>query len=152
MIARTLSDDPHDPVIGSKADRSLLDGLNSDRRHFFATNLLNESLYVSSAVSTMTGWTVALGMPGALVELPARRTLAAVTGGGTLAVGIALGIGWLLARTLMKRQVAERRLLQLEFSRRRANGPPPSWRAPPTASSRLTRTGGSPSSTSAPAH
>ena len=116
VIARTLSDDPHDPVIGSKADRSLLDGLNSDRRHFFATNLLNESLYVSSAVSTMTGWTVALGMPGALVELPARRTLAAVTGGGTLAVGMALGIGWLLARSLMKRQVAERRLLQLEIS------------------------------------
>ncbi len=116
LIARTLSDDPYDPGIGGEPDRTLLDGLRSGQSHFFATNSKNENLFVSSAVSTMTGWTVTLGMPGDLVELPAKRTLAAVTGGGTLAVAIALSIGWLLARTLMKRQTAERRLLQLELS------------------------------------
>jgi signal transduction histidine kinase/CheY-like chemotaxis protein len=116
LIARTLSDDPYDPGIGGEPDRTLLDGLHSGQSHFFATNSKNENLFVSSAVSTMTGWTVTLGMPGDLVELPAKRTLAAVTGGGALAVAIALSIGWLLARTLTKRQIAERRLLQLELS------------------------------------
>ncbi|MGF7208028.1 PAS domain S-box-containing protein [Skermanella aerolata] len=116
LIARTLSEDRYDPGIGGEPDRTLLDGLRSGQLHFFATNLKNENLFVSSAVSTMTGWTVTLGMPGELVEAPARRTLAAVTGGGTLAVALALSIGWLLARTLMKRQVAERRLLQLELA------------------------------------
>jgi signal transduction histidine kinase len=116
LIARTLSEDRFDPGIGGEPDRTLLDGLHSGQSHFFATNLKNENLFVSSAVSTMTGWTVTLGMPGELVEAPARRTLAAVTGGGALAVVLALSIGWLLARTLMKRQIAERRLLQLELA------------------------------------
>ena len=49
-------------------------------------------------------------------RIAGKADAGAVTGGGTLAVGIALGIGWLLARTLMKRQAAERRLLQLELS------------------------------------
>jgi hypothetical protein len=151
LIARTLSDNPHDPGIGSEPDRSLLDGLNSGQRHFFATNWLNEDLYVSSAISTMTGWTITLGLPGALVELPARRTLAAVTGGGTLAIGIALGIGWLLARALLSVRWLNAGCCSWNLSRRRANGPLPFWRAPRTASSRWTGTGGSPLSISAPA-
>jgi PAS domain S-box-containing protein len=116
LIARTLSEDSNDPGIGDEPDPSLLAGLRSGQQHFFATNWLTENLYVTSAVSATTGWTVVLGMPGALVEIPARRTLAAVTGGGALAVGIAMGIGWLLVHTLIKHQAAERRLLQLELA------------------------------------
>lgn len=116
LIARTLSEDPRDPGIGGPPDPTLRDGLRSGLRMFHATNRLNENLYVASAISGLTGWTVALGMPAALIDLPAERTLAAVVGGGILAIALALGIGWLLARSLMKRSAAERRLLQLELS------------------------------------
>ena len=63
LIARTLSDDPYDPGIGGEPDRTLLDGLRSGQSHFLATNSKNENLFVSSAVSTMTGWTVTWGCP-----------------------------------------------------------------------------------------
>src|SRR3954470_10515270 len=86
LIARTLSEAADDPGIGGEPDPSLLAGLHSGHQHFFATDWPNENLYVASAVSAVTGWTVTLGMPGALVEVSAWRTLAAVTGGGALAV------------------------------------------------------------------
>ncbi|WP_158046961.1 ATP-binding protein [Skermanella pratensis] len=116
LIARTLSEDPRDPGIGGPPDATLLDGLRSGLPMFHATNILNENLYTSSAISGLTGWTIALGMPATLVDLPAKRTLSAVVGGGILAVALALGIGWMLARSLMKRSAAERRLLQLELA------------------------------------
>ncbi|UEM02647.1 PAS domain-containing protein [Skermanella rosea] len=116
LVARTLSEDSRDPGIGGPPDATLLDGLRRGLPMFHATNALNEDLYVASSVSGLTGWTVALGMPASLIDLPAKRTLAAVVGGGILAVALALGIGWLLARSLMKRSAAERRLLQLELA------------------------------------
>jgi hypothetical protein len=151
LIARTLSEDSNDPGIGDEPDPSLLAGLRSGQQHFFATNWPTENLYATSAVSATTGWTVVLGMPGALVEIPARRTLAAVISGGALAVGIAMGIGWLLVHTLLNIRRRSAGCCNWNWPKRLANGPPPSWRARRTASSRWTGTGGSFSSTSAPA-
>lgn len=113
-LARTLSDDPLDPLIGTTAQPSVVEGLHRGSEFFFATAISGKRIYTAAAGSALTGWTIILGAPAAPLDAAARQTTFAVAGGGITALALALMLGWILARSYAKREAAERRVLALE--------------------------------------
>ena len=55
--------------------------------------------------STLTGWTVGLGLPSAAIDGPLRRRTAAIVTAGAVAIGIGLVTALVLARSIVRAQV-----------------------------------------------
>ncbi|MEK0083283.1 ATP-binding protein [Benzoatithermus flavus] len=117
LVARTLSDDPMDPALGARPDPSVAEGLGRNENFFFAHALTGEDVYTAVASSATTGWTVLVAAPAALIQKPLWRNMAAVIGGGLLALTLAVTFGWSLTRAYRRQQAAEQRALQLEAAR-----------------------------------
>jgi PAS domain S-box-containing protein len=114
-IARTTSEDPFDPGLGQPlSDAAAVTALQRGQDTFFARAQGGEELYAAAVRSAVTGWTVVLGVPAALIEQPIRNTRFAVIGGVALALVLAALVGVLLARSYTKRQEAERNLVTRE--------------------------------------
>jgi two-component sensor histidine kinase len=81
--------------------------------YFFSTNKEGDRVYTLFTRSPVTGWTVAIGAPAALVERPLlfmRLSLLTAGGGTILIAGL---LAFLLVRNQERRQAAEARLLAL---------------------------------------
>ena len=113
LLARTLSDDPSDPLLGTAADESVGKELKRGSEFFFSRTRKGERVYTAAASSALTGWTVILGAPAAPLDVATQRTTYAVIGGGLAALVLALSLGWSLARSYAKREAAERRVVAL---------------------------------------
>jgi PAS domain S-box-containing protein len=59
-------------------------------------------VYIAFVRSSLSGWVVAVGIPADAVEGPLYRSLAAVTAGGLLLVGLAVGFAALAGRRLAR--------------------------------------------------
>jgi two-component system, sensor histidine kinase len=98
LLARNLSDESRDPLLGSPPDPPVIAGLRGGKSFFFSQTLRGARVYTVTATSAATGWTVLLGAPAAEVEQMTKWTVVAVTGGAAAALALALGLGWVLAR------------------------------------------------------
>ncbi|AWK88791.1 hybrid sensor histidine kinase/response regulator [Azospirillum thermophilum] len=116
FLARTLSEGPTDPVLGTLPDPSVFEGLRRGNPFFFSQSRLGDRVYTAAAVSAATGWTVILGAPATVVERVTHRTTLAVLVGGAAALLLTLAISWSLARSHARREAAERRVVALEAS------------------------------------
>jgi PAS domain S-box-containing protein len=117
LVARTVSDDPLDPSVGTPPDPSVITGLGRSESYFFARTREGDEFFTAAAGSAVTGWTILVGAPADLVQKPLRRNMAAVVGGGLLALALAFAFGWSLTRAYRRQQAAEARALQLEAAR-----------------------------------
>lgn len=100
------------------APSSLLKGMETaPNRFFYATGPDGTPTYMAFGRSSLAGWTIMVGAPAEAVELPVRRSLIVTTGGGIGAMMMALSLGVVLARTIGRRQEAERRLVALQAQR-----------------------------------
>lgn len=114
MLARTLSDSPEDPLLGTPPDPSVIEGISRGSSFFYSRTRTGEQVYTTAATSALTGWTVLLGTPAADMEAATRKSTLAVVGGGTTALAMALALGWLLIQSYARRETAERRMVALE--------------------------------------
>lgn len=114
FLARTLSDDPLDPMIGKPIPPETVEELQRGSDFFFSKTPTGERVYTAAASSAQTGWTVILGAPAAPLDRAAQRSIWAVAGGALAALGLAAVFGWTLARSYAKREAAEGRALALE--------------------------------------
>jgi two-component sensor histidine kinase/PAS domain-containing protein len=111
------SRDP-DNFVGRPATPSLVEEIGAANESFFyALNQEGQRVYTAFSKSAETGWTAAVGAPAHLVEGPLRRAQWTWIGGGIAAVALAALLAWLLTRSIVARQTAERRALQLEGER-----------------------------------
>jgi PAS domain S-box-containing protein len=115
FVARSMSDSPRDPLLGTLPDQSVIEGLRGRSSSFFYFRArTGEHLYGTAAQSPISGWTIVLGAPAADIERATRRNDLTVYGGAACALLLALVFGWSLARAYAKRENAERRLLTLK--------------------------------------
>lgn len=114
MLARTLSHGPEDRLLGTLPDPSVLEGMGRGTSFFFSWTRTGERVYAATATSALTGWTVLLGTPATEMEAATRQITLAVAGGGTMALAMAMVLGWFLIRSYAQRETAERRMVALE--------------------------------------
>ncbi|QJE74107.1 PAS domain-containing protein [Aerophototrophica crusticola] len=112
IAGRTVSPEQ---FVGRPATPSLAAEIEKSTDHFFfALNQEGERVYTAIRTDPASGWTVAVGAPARVVEVPLRRLRLTLVGGGAaalaLAVLLALGIGQALAR----RREAEAKLAVLD--------------------------------------
>lgn len=114
FVARTLSANPGDRVLGGDPDASAIAGMEQSPDYFLAVTTDGDRVYAAAATSSVTGWTVMVGAPAASIETALRRTQLAVTAGGGAALVLAGAILWTLGRAFSRRERAERRVVALE--------------------------------------
>lgn len=114
FVARTLSDNPDDPVLGTLPDRSVYEGLRQGTPFFFSQTTWGERVYSAVATSAVTGWTVLLGAPVTEIESVSRSAVFVAAGGGAAALTLTLILGAVLARSYDRRERAERRMAAME--------------------------------------
>ncbi len=118
---RVIAGRSRDPsnFVGAPATASLVEEVAAANESFFyALTQEGQRVYTAFSTSARSNWTAAVGAPAHLVEGPLRRAQWTWIGGGMAAVALAALLAWLLTRSILERQAAERRALQLEAERR----------------------------------
>jgi signal transduction histidine kinase/CheY-like chemotaxis protein len=115
MIARTLSQDQHDPLVGglpTPSQRAGIAGGTSGR--FEAVALDGAPMFGVYATAPLSGWKVLVGTPSAVIRDTLRQAQWALFGGGALALALAGYLAYAMIRSMTRRQLAERRLADLQ--------------------------------------
>lgn len=81
--------------------------------YFYSLNKEGERVYTLFTRSPLSGWTVAIGAPAAVIERPLFWSGVSVIGAGGAAVVIAGVLAVVLVRNFERRQAAEQRLMAL---------------------------------------
>jgi two-component sensor histidine kinase len=104
--------------VGQPATESLQKEIeHASNSFFFARSVEGNEVYGAFTLSSLSGWTVAVGAPAEVVAGPQHRSLLTVSAGGLLSLAATLGLAALLTRGALRRQDMERRLAALEHER-----------------------------------
>ena len=115
VVARTLSQDQYDPFIGGPPTPPQQAGIaGGPSGSFEATALDGTPVFGVYATAPLSGWKVLVGTPSTVVDASLRQARWALFGGGALALGLAGILAFALIRLMTRRQLAERRLADLQ--------------------------------------
>ncbi len=106
--------------IGKRATQTVVNRLAvSERGMFMAVNQEGATTYTVVSRSSLTRWSVAIGVPAAEVEGPIRRMLLELTASGGLLIGCALVLTATVGRGIARRRNAYEQALQASEKRYR---------------------------------
>jgi PAS domain S-box-containing protein len=98
FVTRTL--DP-ERSLGQPASKSLQEAISSTPEGWFRGNTIEGiDVYTPYSHSSFSGWTVAIGVPAAVVEASLRRSLLSVASFGVLFLVSGIGLAWFLSRNI----------------------------------------------------
>ncbi|WP_431856320.1 ATP-binding protein [Azospirillum sp.] len=115
VIARTLSRDQYDPAVGSHPTPSQFAGVSQGPSGSFEADALDGTpVFGVYATAPLSGWKVLVGTPRSAIQEILRQAQWALYGGGALALALAVVLAQAMIRSFTRRQLAERRLADLQ--------------------------------------